>query len=131
MFKKSVPYEILIRYDENGDFKAAHVQMMTIIFEDDKKTIIARSLESVKPLTEDSEPAFADALGKAAADALASAMAVAKDRDEWKHAADEAKRRGDELELKNTQVTEQIAALQGRHASLVTAVMAAAKAHAD
>src|SRR3954467_12643630 len=66
----TIPYEVLLRYGDGGEFKAAHVQYRRVLSEGD--TILADPLLDAVPLAADTDPAFADVIGKAATSALAS-----------------------------------------------------------
>ncbi len=70
MQTKTVPNEILIRYDDSGVFQGAHVTLLTLVLADDGVTVIARQRGDTQQLTPQSSPTFAATLGQALNDAL-------------------------------------------------------------
>lgn len=73
------PYELLIRWDQNGALAGAHVQYRYVINRDDGERI-GETLGKAEPLALGDFP-LTDVLSQAQADALAQVMAVAVERD--------------------------------------------------
>lgn len=57
-----VPNEILVRFDENGKFQAAHTCDLKLI-KDETGAIVHRELMSPKPISTRTDPAFIRILG--------------------------------------------------------------------
>lgn len=77
MLVKTVPYEILIRYDENGNFKGASSSTYDLVIADDGITVMARKIVGPVPYASPADPAFVAVLGQALSDALAANSAIA------------------------------------------------------
>lgn len=72
MLVKTVPYEILIRYDENGKFMGASSATHELVIADDGITVVARKIVGPIPYASPADPAFVAVLGQALSDALSA-----------------------------------------------------------
>jgi len=76
MQTKTIPNEILIRYDDSGVFKGASFATQMVVIADDGVTIISRTASSLVPYALPADPAFVAVLGQALSDALAANTAL-------------------------------------------------------
>lgn len=67
---KTTPYEILVRYDDDGVFKGAHVVMLSQ-FLDDQGAVLGKHIGHAQALGAGSHPSFKTVLGQATTDAFA------------------------------------------------------------
>jgi 16S rRNA G527 N7-methylase RsmG len=77
------PYELLVRWDENGALKGAHVQWRYIV-RDESGAIVSESVTPSEAVDIGAGKGFplADILNTAQADALTKVEALRKERDE-------------------------------------------------
>ena len=76
MLSKTVPSEILIRYDDSGNFQGASTATLTLVIADDGMTVVSRTLNGLTPYASPADPAFVITLGQALSDALAANTAL-------------------------------------------------------
>ena|ERR1051326_3226960 len=112
METKVVPYETLIRYDENGKYKGACTTMRGLLLGDDGLVIASKELNTTD-LGAATDPAFLEVLGTITADALVRCNELQAQLDSLADAPD-----------KIADLTAQVTRLQGQLQSAQTAAVA-------